>query len=171
MTFTSTKSPPVSAAIHIRTRSLTQCLEKLLLYEHVDYIECYPDVLAQLNELASIGEQLVIVTNGDGQQQRMKLRRTGLAEIVTGSAISGELGFKKPDARIFAAAREMTDADGVAWMVGDHVQVDTVGGRASGLATAWVTHGRPWSEQWVPTLMGSSTAEVLASVSSEGAMS
>jgi len=136
-----------------------------LLYEHVDFIECYPGVLAQLDELAAIGEQLVIVTNGESKQQRMKLRRTGLGEIVTGSAISGELGFKKPDARMFAAAREIAEADGVAWMVGDHVEADIAGGRAAGLATAWVTHGRPWPEQWLPTLMESSTADVLAMVS------
>ncbi|MFF2274093.1 HAD family hydrolase [Agromyces sp. NPDC058136] len=135
-----------------------------LLYEHVDYIECYPGVMSQLNELDSIGERLVIVTNGDSDQQRMKLRRTGLAEIVTGSAISGELGFKKPDSRIFAAAREMSATDGVAWMVGDHVEADMAGGRAAGLETAWVTHRRPWSEQWAPTLMASSSAEVLALV-------
>ncbi|MFC9558305.1 HAD family hydrolase [Agromyces sp. NPDC056965] len=139
-------------------------LVRRLLYEHVDYIECYPGVLAQLDALAAIGERLVIVTNGESEQQRMKLRRTGLAEIVTGSAISGELGFKKPDARIFAAAREIAGADGVAWMVGDHVQADIGGARAAGLATAWVSHGRVWPEKWVPTAMESSTADVLALV-------
>ncbi|RZU65236.1 putative hydrolase of the HAD superfamily [Microterricola gilva] len=137
-----------------------------LLYEHVDFIECYPGVLAQLDGLAAIGERLVIVTNGDSQQQRMKLRRTALAEIVTGSVISGELGFKKPDARIFAAAREVAQADGIAWMVGDHAEADIAGGRAAGLATAWVAHGRLWSEPWAPTLMCDGTAEVLALINS-----
>jgi HAD superfamily hydrolase (TIGR01549 family) len=135
-----------------------------LLYEHVDYIECYPGVLSQLDELAAIGERLVIVSNGDGRQQRMKLERTGLAEIVTGSAISGELGIKKPDARIFAAAREIAGGDRVAWMVGDNVEADIAGARAAGLATAWVSHGRPWTEPWMPTLTESTTAALLASV-------
>jgi HAD superfamily hydrolase (TIGR01549 family) len=136
-----------------------------LLYEHVDYIECYPGVLVQLAELAHIGEPLVIVTNGDSRQQRMKLERTGLTRIVTGSAISAELGFKKPDPRIFSAALEIAESDGFAWMVGDHIEADIVGGRAAGLATAWVTHGRTWTERWEPTLMERSTAEALASIS------
>ena len=135
-----------------------------LQYEHIDHIECYPGVLVQLAELTRIGEPLVIVTNGDSQQQRMKLGRTGLADIVTGSVISGELGFKKPDARIFTAAREIAGTNGIAWMVGDHIEADMVGGRAAGLATAWVTHGSPWTKRWAPTLMERNTAEVLASI-------
>lgn len=135
-----------------------------LLYEHVDHIECYPGVLDRLTELSELGEPLVIVTNGDAQQQRMKLQHTGLASIVTASAISGELGFKKPDPRIFAAARQMAKADGSAWMVGDHVEADMAGGRAAGLQTAWVTHGRCWTEPWTPALMARSTSEVLASI-------
>jgi putative hydrolase of the HAD superfamily len=137
-----------------------------LRYEHVDYIQCYPGVMSQLAELAAIGERLVIVSNGDGRQQRMKMERTGLAEIVAGSAISGELGIKKPDARIFAAARDIAGDDGGAWMVGDNVEADIAGARAAGFATAWVSHGRPWPEPWMPTLTAGDTAALLASVAS-----
>lgn len=135
-----------------------------LLYEHVDYIECYPGVLVALTALSELEEALVIVANGDSQQQQMKLQRRGLADILTGSVISGELGFKKPDPRIFAAAREIAKTDGFGWMVGDHVDADMAGGRAEGFETAWVTHGRTWTESWTPTLMARSTPEVLASI-------
>ncbi|WP_419817381.1 hypothetical protein [Glaciibacter flavus] len=54
----------------------------------------------------------MIVTNGDARQQREKLRRTGLHDVATGIAISGELGFKKPDARIFEAARSLSHDHG-----------------------------------------------------------
>lgn len=150
-----------------RLKSVTSDVDLLvarLLYEHVDHIECFPGVMARLEELSALGERLVIVTNGDSRQQRMKLSRTGLAEIVAGSAISGELGVKKPDARIFAAAREIACADGVAWMVGDHVEADMAGGRAAGMETAWVAHERTWADTWTPTLIGRSAARVLASV-------
>jgi putative hydrolase of the HAD superfamily len=96
----------------------------------------------------------------------MKMERTGLAENVAGSAISGELGIKKPDARIFAAARDIAGGDGVAWMVGDNVEADIAGARAAGFATAWVSHGRPWPEPWMPTLTAGDTAALLASVAS-----
>ncbi|MDL9947928.1 HAD family hydrolase [Gordonia sp. ABSL11-1] len=135
-----------------------------LLYEHVDHIECYPGVLTQLGELAEMGQRLVIVTNGGSRQQRMKIERTGLSDIVAGSAISGELDCKKPDPRIFTAALEIAGSEGAAWMVGDHVDADMTGARAASLATAWVTHGRPWTEQWAPTLTGRTTSQVLASI-------
>jgi len=128
----------------------------------VEHLECYPGVLSQLKGLATIGQSLVILTNGDSKQQRMKIERTGLADIVSGFTISGELGFKKPDPRIFEAARAIGQDDGAVWMVGDHVEADIAGARAAGWATAWVSHGRPWPEQWMPTLRAQEPAELLA---------
>lgn len=157
----------LAGLIAVRFKQADSNLEALvaqLLYEHVDYIECYPGVLAKLDLLAARGEKLVIVTNGDAQQQRLKLRQTGLDELVTGSAISGELGFKKPDAQIFAVAREIAKSDGDDWMVGDHVVADIAGGRAAGFSTAWVSHGRSWPEEWSPTLTESDTSTVLDSI-------
>ncbi|MFT7711560.1 HAD family hydrolase [Clavibacter tessellarius] len=82
---------------------------------------------------------------------------------MTGSVISGALGVKKPDARIFAAAREIA-GPGRAWMVGDDIEADMAGGCAVGLETAWVSHGRPWKSAWSPTLQGRDPADVLAAV-------
>jgi HAD superfamily hydrolase (TIGR01549 family) len=149
--------------LHLASVDLKGLVDQLR-YEHVDRIECYPGVLARLDALRAIGERLVIITNGDARQQRMKLQRTGLADIVAGSAISGELGFKKPDARIFEAARALADTDGVAWMVGDHVEADIAGARAAGFETAWVSHGRSWSEEWAPTVVEGTTAALLGVV-------
>ncbi|KZC94531.1 HAD family hydrolase [Clavibacter tessellarius] len=126
--------------------------------------DCYPGVVARLRELGDLGESLVVVTNGDAWQQRATIDRTGLADLVTGSVISGALGVKKPDARIFAAAREIAGPGRTTWMVGDDIEADMAGGRAVGLATAWVTHGRPWTPAWSPTLQGQDPADVLAAV-------
>ena len=125
--------------------------------------DCYPGVVARLRELADLGESLVVVTNGDAWQQRATIERTGIADLVTGSVISGALGVKKPDARIFATAREIA-GPGRAWMVGDDLEADMAGGRAVGLETAWVSHGRPWTPAWSPTLEGRDPADVLAAV-------
>ena len=135
-----------------------------LLYEHV---ECYPGVVPRLEALVAAGESLVIVTNGESRQQRMKIRRTGLDNIVAGSVISGELGVKKPDARIFAAAREIAGGDGIVWMVGDHVEADIAGARTAGLATAWVSHGRSWPHPWTPTLTAPGAADALVLLNGE----
>jgi FMN phosphatase YigB (HAD superfamily) len=139
-------------------------LVAVLRREVVARNDCYPGVLAELRQLAALGEALVIVTNGDAGQQRATIERTGLADLVTGSAISGALGVRKPDARIFAAAREIAGPGRSTWMVGDDIEADIAGGRAAGLETAWVSHGRPWTPAWSPTLEGRDPAEVLAAV-------
>jgi HAD superfamily hydrolase (TIGR01662 family) len=133
-----------------------------LLYEHVEYVECYDGVLAQLEQLAASGVPLIVVTNGDATQQRMKLRRTGLDQVVNKSVISSVFGFKKPDARMFAEARKAANDDGETWMVGDHIEADIAGARAVGCSTAWVSHGRSWSKEWQPTLTADRTVELLA---------
>ncbi|MFT7767076.1 HAD family hydrolase [Clavibacter tessellarius] len=125
--------------------------------------DCYPGVVARLRELADLGESLVVVTNGDAWQQRATIERTGIADLVTGSVISGALGVKKPDARIFAAAPEIA-GPGRTWMVGDDIEADMAGGRAVGLEAAWVSQGRPWTPAWSPTLEGRDPADVLAAV-------
>jgi len=125
--------------------------------------DCYPGVVARLRELADLGESLVVLTNGDAWQQRATIERSGIADLVPGNVISGALGVKKPDARIFAAAREIA-GPGRAWMVGDDIEAHMAGGRAVGLETAWVSHGRPWTPAWSPTLEGRDPADVLAAV-------
>ena len=132
-----------------------------LLYEHLAVIECYPGVLDELERMTRAGVSLVVVTNGESEQQRRKLTITGLDRVVAARVISGELGAKKPDARIFDAARAAVPEDGVAWMVGDHVTADMAGARAAGCSTAWVGHDRPWPQTWMPDLMASRPDEVL----------
>jgi len=139
-------------------------LVAVLRREVVARNDCYPGVVARLRELADLGEALVVVTNGDAWQQRATIERTGLADLVTGSVISGALGVKKPDARIFAAAREIAGPGRTTWMVGDDIEADMAGGRAVGLETAWVSHRRPWTPAWSPTLQGRDPADVLAAV-------
>ncbi|WP_419817913.1 HAD family hydrolase [Glaciibacter flavus] len=128
----------------------------------IEHLTCYPGVLAELDALASAGQSLVIVTNGDSRQQREKLRRTGLQDVASAVAISGELGFKKPDARMFESARSLSNDYGAPWMVGDHVDTDMAGARAMGWATAWVSHERHWPYPWTPTLTAAHTADLLA---------
>jgi HAD superfamily hydrolase (TIGR01549 family) len=142
--------------------SSTDTIVDQLLYEHVALIACYPGVVDELERLTRAGVALVVITNGESGQQRMKLRRTGLDRVVMHSVISGELGAKKPDRRIFDAARAAVPDDGFAWMVGDHVTADIAGARAAGCSTAWVSHGRPWPETWTPDLVASQPRDVLS---------
>lgn len=106
----------------------------------------FPGVLEGLDALRAAGWRLVVVTNGRTDNQVGKLRRTGIADRVDGWCVSEEEGVAKPDPAIFAAAlARLGAADGAdCWMVGDDPAADIVAGRAAGLRTHWVSHGRRW---------------------------
>jgi FMN phosphatase YigB (HAD superfamily) len=158
-------TPRRELAQMIRERLAPSCsmdaIVDRLLYEHVADIECYPGVIDELERMTRAGVSLVVVTNGESGQQRRKLGITGLDRVLASSVISGELGAKKPDRRIYDAARAAVPADGFAWMVGDHVTADMAGARAAGCSTAWVSHGRLWPETWMPDLEARRPDDVL----------
>ncbi|MFE3238647.1 HAD family hydrolase, partial [Kitasatospora indigofera] len=74
------------------------------------------------------------------------LKASGIDALVDGVCISEEAGTRKPDPAIFetAAASVGRSLARGGWMVGDNAALDGVGGRAAGLRTVWVSHGRPW---------------------------
>ncbi|MGW7260679.1 HAD family hydrolase [Streptomyces sp. NPDC054834] len=119
--------------------------------EYVDLmaaaVTCRPEVLEGLARLRAAAWTIGIVTNGASDIQRAKLSATGLADLVDGVAVSGDLEIRKPDRRLFelAASRcEVRLADG-GWMVGDNPTGDIGGGHQVGLRTVWL-RGRPWPD-------------------------
>ncbi|MDA5281210.1 HAD family hydrolase [Streptomyces sp. Isolate_45] len=107
-------------------------------------VTCRPEALEALAQLRAAAWTIGIVTNGAGDIQRAKLAATGLAELVDGVAVSGDLEIRKPDPRIFglAATRCGVDLAG-GWMIGDNPVGDIGGGHEAGLRTIWL-RGRPW---------------------------
>ncbi len=107
---------------------------------------CRPEVLEGLARLRASGWTIGIVTNGASDIQRAKLTATGLADLVDGIAVSGDLEIRKPDPHLFelAASRcSVNLADG-GWMVGDKPG-DVVGGHRAGLHTIWL-RGHHWTD-------------------------
>ncbi|MGW7582755.1 HAD hydrolase-like protein [Kitasatospora sp. NPDC054768] len=106
----------------------------------------FPGVPDALKAVRTGGWKVVVVTNGGGEIQRAKLKSSGIDDLVDGMCISEEAGTRKPDLSIFetAAASVGRSLAGGGWMVGDNAALDVVGGRAAGLRTVWVSHGRPW---------------------------
>jgi HAD superfamily hydrolase (TIGR01549 family) len=101
---------------------------------------CRPEDLDGLRRLRRAGWRIGIVTNGMADNQPGKIRNTGLAALVDGWGISGELGIRKPDPKIFrrAAQRCGARADGGGWMVGDNLELDIAGARTAGPRTIWL---------------------------------
>ncbi|MFF0343256.1 HAD family hydrolase [Kribbella sp. NPDC004875] len=104
--------------------------------EHPLFTWVEPDVMDGIASLRSAGWRVAVVTNGDTVQQDLKLEYTQIGAAVDYACVSGTVGVRKPDRRIFevAAARTGATLDG-GWMVGDHPAYDIAGGIAAGLRT------------------------------------
>ncbi|MCD9146035.1 HAD family hydrolase [Streptomyces albireticuli] len=63
-------------------------------------VTCRPAVLQGLARLRSAGWTIGIGTNGASDIQRTKLTAAGLADLVDGVAVSGDLEIRKPDRRL-----------------------------------------------------------------------
>ena len=93
----------------------------------------FTDALAAVRDAAS-RYALVLATNGPGDVQRRKLSASGLADFFPVVVASGDVGFGKPDARLFAWALSglgVNASDAVS--VGDSVEKDVVGAHAAGI--------------------------------------
>ena len=85
-----------------------------------------------------------IVTNGPSQMQRHKCQALGLDQIAPFIIVSEEVGYAKPDRRIF---HDALDATGLSqpervMFVGDNPRTDIDGARRAGMKTAWIRRGQ-----------------------------
>jgi FMN phosphatase YigB (HAD superfamily) len=128
-----------------------------------DLIGCYPGVTDGLEALRDAGWRIGIVTNGYADFQAAKIEAVGLGAYVDVVCVSDAEGSWKPEPEIFRIASERAGAplEG-AWMVGDSLAADIVGGNGLGLHTAWVRHGRtlPTFGAAVPTHVLERTTDV-----------
>jgi putative hydrolase of the HAD superfamily len=101
--------------------------------------ECVPGFVAPtLAELRRRGYKLVVVSNANGTV-RQAFRRIGLFDLVDVIVDSAEVGFEKPDRRLFDAALRIAGAEhSRAVHVGDIYHIDVAGARAAGLAAVLV---------------------------------
>jgi putative hydrolase of the HAD superfamily len=111
----------------------------------------FPDALQVLRELGQ-KFRLGLVTNGPGDMQQDKLDVSGLKGRFGAIAVSREVGFAKPDPRIFAVALgqlEVAASDSV--FVGDNPRTDIRGAHAAGMKAVWLNRDNtPQPESIVP---------------------
>lgn len=102
-----------------------------------------PGALDALEQMRSRDLPLALVTNGGPELQRRKIERFGLELFFEAILIEGELGYGKPDGRIFDSALTAVGASAEqAWMVGDNLHADVAGAQARGIVGVWVDAGR-----------------------------
>lgn len=99
----------------------------------------YDDVLDTLSRLRGDGVRIGVLTNGPGAQQRDKIERLGLSDLIDVVCAADEIEAPKPDARAFAAllAQLGTRADRTLF-IGDDPALDVEGARRAGLRAARV---------------------------------
>ncbi|WP_254768208.1 HAD family hydrolase [Salinilacihabitans rarus] len=90
-----------------------------------------PDGARRVVERVAAEYPTAVLTNGDERQQRAKLERHGLADVVDAVIVSGAVGVRKPEPRIFEIASERLPADEHVH-VGDSYEEDVCGARAAG---------------------------------------
>ncbi len=114
--------------------------------------------------LAELGKRfrLALVTNGIPDVQRTKVERTGLAELGDVLIVSGELGYGKPDPRIYEeTVCQLNLRPDECIMVGDNFRRDVTGAQDVGIHGVWISIGRPVPESSVvPWLTVESLADL-----------
>jgi len=116
------------------------------------YLSSYPEMLilaaptrALLEDVQEAGIPAAIVTNGGSAMQGRKIDASGLRGLVDAVVISEELGFAKPDPRIFDHAMARIGAVAAeSLFVGDNPEADILGAKGIGMHAAWLRRGREW---------------------------
>jgi putative hydrolase of the HAD superfamily len=97
---------------------------------HLDAIPCLQ---------AFPGRQMGLITNGDGKQQRAKIKKFGLASYLSTVVISLEVGCAKPDKTIFELAAQQAGVRiGDCFYVGDRLETDALGSYRAGMKGIWL---------------------------------
>jgi putative hydrolase of the HAD superfamily len=111
--------------------------------QHETRVAPFPHALETVQWLRDSGCRLALVTNGGAATQRAKLEKFGLTPLFDAMLIEGELGFGKPDPRVYTKAlADLGVNANEAWMVGDHLEWDVAQPQRMGLRGIWVdTHG------------------------------
>lgn len=85
------------------------------------------------------GCRLALLTNGAAHMQRAKIDRFALDVLFDAILIEGELGFGKPDPRVYERALALLDvAPSQAWMVGDTLEWDVAEPQRQGIYGIWI---------------------------------
>lgn len=130
-----------------------------------ELVQPFPGAIETLGELRRRGVRMALVTNGAAADQRCKIERFHLQPFFDAIFIEGELGYGKPELRVFRLALERlgaTPAD--AWMIGNDLEMDIAPAATLEIAAIWVDHtgsGLPPASPVRPTRTVTVLAEIL----------
>ncbi|MBJ6361810.1 HAD family hydrolase [Paenibacillus sp. GCM10012307] len=124
--------------------SIEQAAQMQAAYIGCQYeITMFPGARELLEKLAMAGHTVGLITNGAGEHQMNKIRAMDLDRLIPPAYqfVSGNVGWDKPDIRIFNHVNERTGttpANSV--YIGDSWRNDVVGGLGAGWRVIWFNH-------------------------------
>lgn len=102
-------------------------------------IEPLEEAIETVRWLRESGCRLALLTNGAAAAQRSKIVRFHLTELFDLILIEGELGYGKPDPRVYRTALDGLEAEPhETWMAGDNLEWDVAAPQRLGIYAIWV---------------------------------
>ncbi len=102
-----------------------------------------PGAIETLACLRERGFRLGMITNGDSNGQRYKIRTFGLEPFFEAIQIEQEAGIGKPEDGVYEMALERFEIDArQAWMIGDDLVWDIQAAQKEGVRAGWVDYER-----------------------------
>jgi len=101
-------------------------------------IHFFPKAEDTLSYLFNNNVSLALITNGEAQKQRNKVKRFHLERFFKTILIEGELGYGKPDNRVYLRALDDLGLRPEAvWSIGDNLEWDVLGPQKLGIFSIW----------------------------------
>ena len=124
-----------------------------------------PGAVKTLEALRARQIRLALVTNGTSDEQRDKISRFSLAPFFEAVFIEEEMGFGKPDPRVYHAALDtLRLSPDEVWMIGDNLIWDVGAPQQMGIYSVWHDYknaGLPRGSAVVPDLIVHTLPEIL----------
>ncbi len=130
-----------------------------------EMVQLLPGAVETLQALQKRGVHMGLITNGNAEFQRPKIRRFELEQYFDFILVESEFGVGKPDKRVF---KHGLDCFGISpaqvWMIGDDLEFDMRPAQELGIGTVWVNHANeslPADGSIQPTRIICSLAELI----------
>ncbi len=108
---------------------------------HEEYIDPFPGAIDTITKLQLDGYKLGMITNGAANVQNAKIDRFNLRGYFDFIFVEGEVGYGKPDERIYSDALKFAGVNATdSWMVGDNLHFDILAAQKQGIITVWNDH-------------------------------
>jgi putative hydrolase of the HAD superfamily len=154
--------------------ALAQEIASVYAYMREQAITPFPDALDTLRELRCRNVTLALVTNGNAELQRTKIMKHGLATFFDYILIEGELGFGKPDEKVYLHALDLLKMEPAhVWIVGDNLEWEVAAPQRLGIFSIWLDFagtGLPEGSSVRPNRIITSLSELLQAKFSQTAV-